>query len=301
MNPEEYGTFFATDLLVADMRRDRSQAAKQGRIGPSSLTCRERVRRIKTGAEITDKVVSTSALIGTYIHEGITEARKAINPNLLFEVNVDITLPNGTVMNGTADEVDIKENSVTDYKTVNGTAYRKRVGADDSHLRQVHLYAWGLMQAGVLQAAPTVRLCYVDRSGADEEPFVYQQDFDPAQILWVEEWLSDVDYAVQNNEEASRDWPVTMCRRFCPYYSGCRPDDIPSLAITVPEVAEAANTYHEAHLQESQAKKIKEGAKELLAGVEGMTREGVTVRWLTVNSDNGAYERIEVKKVRGGE
>jgi hypothetical protein len=32
-----------------------------------------------------------------------------------------------------------------------------------------------------------------------------------------------------------------------------------------------------------------------------MTREGVTVRWLTVNSDKGPYERIEVKKQRGGE
>lgn len=301
MTPEEYGKFFALDLFVHDMRRDRSLAAEQGRIGPSSLTCRERVRRIKTGAEITDKVVSTSSLIGTYIHEGITVARRTINPKLLLDVKVNIELPNGSKMEGTADEVDIDENCVTDYKTVNGVAYRRRVGPDDSHLRQVHLYALGLMQAGVLQPGCTVRLCYIDRSGADEEPFVYQQEYDPAQILWVEEWLSDVDYAIQHGEEANRDWPVTMCRRFCPYYSGCRPDDIPNLAITIPEVAEAANTYHEAHEQESEAKKIKEGAKELLQGVEGMTREGVTVRWLTVNSDKGPYERIEVKKQRGGE
>jgi hypothetical protein len=300
MDSDKYSKLFSTDLLIHDMRRDRSVAAATGRVGPSSLTCRERVRRTMLGHEFTDKVTATSALIGTYIHTGITAARKELNPRLVHDLEIKIKL-NKLEMTGTADEIDLDENSVTDYKTVNDLAYRKRVGPDDAHLRQVHLYALGLIQAGMLKNPPTVRLVYVDRSGKTDEVWTYQQTYDPNQIIWIEEWLADVDYAIQNKEEASKDWPITMCRRFCPYYSACRPDDVPGLAITVPEVAQAANTYHEAHLQETEAKQIKDGAKELLRSVEGMTREGVTVRWLTVNSDNGPYERIEVKKVKGGE
>jgi hypothetical protein len=64
-------------------------------------------------------------------------------------------------------------------------------------------------------------------------------------------------------------------------------------------MATAAHTYFEANKQEAENKKIKEQARVHLDGVNGFTEEGVAVRWITVNKDEGSYDRIEVRKLPG--
>ena len=201
-------------------------------------------------------------------------------------------------MVGHADEIDPEENSVTDFKTVADLNYRRRVGVEAEHLRQVHLYALGLVQAGILRPNPIVRICYVDRSGINAIPFVYQQRFDEQIIAECNEWISDVIYAVRHDEEASKDWPREKCRRFCPYYSTCRSDELSGEALEG-EIAVAAHTYIQAHELEQENKKIKEQARVHLDGANGFTEEGVAVRWITVNKDEGSYERIEVRRLPG--
>lgn len=300
MEANEYAERFWLDLADADGKSERSQQSVSGLIGPSDMVCRERARHITIGTPMTDRNASAAAIMGTFIHKGLEKSRGDLHPHLLHEVAIEIELPNGAVMVGHADEIDPLENSVTDFKTVGDLNYRRRIGVDIAHLRQVHLYALGLVQAEILRPNPIVRICYVDRSGANNVPFVYQQRFDEEIIAGCNDWVSDVIYAVVNKEEASKDWPREMCRRFCPYYSTCRSDELTGEAI-MGEMATAAHTYYEANKQEAENKKIKEQARVHLDGVNGFTEEGVAVRWITVNKDEGSYDRIEVRKLPGWE
>lgn len=300
MEASEYAQQFWLGLASADEQSARSQQAVSGFIGPSDMVCRERARNIVVGTPMTDRNASSAAIIGTFIHQGLERARNATHPHLLQEVEVEIELPNGATILGHADEVDPVENSVTDFKTVGDLAYRRRMGAEESHIRQVHLYALGLVQAGILQPNPIVRLCYIDRSGAENVPFVYQQFFDEDVIRVADDWVTDVIYAVQHNEEASKDWPREMCRRFCPYYQSCRTDELQGEAL-LGETAVAARTYLEAHREEAERRKVKEQARERLVGAEGFTEDGIAVRWVTVQKDESSYDRVDVRLLPGWE
>lgn len=300
MEASEYAAKFWLDLAEADENSARSQQSVSGIIGPSDMVCRERARHIVIGTPMTDRKSNSAAIIGTFIHQGLERGRGERNPHLLHEIDVEIELPNGATMIGHADEVDPEENSVTDFKTVGDLDYRRRVGVELSHLRQVHLYALGLVQAGILKPNPIVRICYIDRSGKHNEPFVYQQRFDDEIIDGVNDWISDVIYAVQHGEEASKDWPREMCRSFCPYYSTCRKEELEGEAL-LGEVAEAARVYMESHKAEKEHSAIKEQAKTYLAGANGFTEDGIAVRWVTVNNDKGSYDRIDVRLLPGWE
>ena len=289
----EWARVFTADLLQYDKQSERSQQSEQGLLGPSDLVCRERARRVTIGAKPDRESGSLAAILGTHIHEGIRKAREALNPNLLHEVEVLITLPSGATMTGHADEVDPVENSVTDFKTVADFHYRKRIGPDENHIRQVTLYALGLMQQGVLMPDPTLRLAYLDRSGRVSEPYVYEFSFDQENVRFSDAFVQDIIYAVKNNEPASRDWPREMCRKFCQFYFSCRTDDFVDGELS-PDAVQAARTYLEAHQAIGENTAVKNGAREALRGVEGSTG-GVSVRWTLVNSANDPFERIDVR------
>jgi hypothetical protein len=298
VDANEYAAKFWLDLAEADENSARSQQSVSGIIGPSDMVCRERARHIVIGTPMTDRKSNSAAIIGTFIHQGLERGRGSRNPHLLHEIDIEIELPNGATMVGHADEIDPEENSVTDFKTVGDLDYRRRIGAELSHLRQVHLYALGLVQAEILKPNPIVRICYIDRSGKHNEPYVYQQRFDEEIINGVDEWISDVIYAVQHNEEASKDWPREMCRSFCPYYSSCRTDELEGEAL-LGEVAQAARVYMESHKLEKEHSAIKDQAKVHLANANGFTEDGIAVRWITVNNEKGSYDRIDVRKLPG--
>lgn len=296
LTPDEWALTFWEDLTAHDYGSDRAEQARSGIIGPSDLVCRERARRIVVEAPITDYPSSMAAILGTYIHDGISKARARQKPHLLHEVTVEIELPNGAVMTGHADEVDPEENSVTDFKTVNDVEWRRKAGPEESHVRQVHLYALGLVQAGILKPNPTVRLAYLDRGGRNDA-YVYSQVFDEEVIAIADSWVSDVIYAVRHGEEAVKDWPREKCRRFCPYYSACRPDDRAGLPIEDADAALAARIYLESHTEAKNLTTLKEQAREKLVGVDGVTEDGLLVRWTTINTDKGTYDRIDVRPV----
>lgn len=291
----EWGKAFTQDLLEADRSSDRSQQAQRGILGPSDLVCRERARLITIGATPDRESGSLAAILGTHIHSGIQEARALVNPHLLHEVEVEIALPSGARMVGHADEVDPVENSVTDFKTVADLAYRMRVGADENHIRQVTLYALGLMQAGVLSENPVLRLAYLDRSGRVAEPWVYEFAFDEENVRYSDAFVQDIIYAVKHGEQASRDWPREMCRRFCQFYYSCRPDDFPDGRITG-EPAQAARVYAEANQEIKHWTSVKEAARTHLDDVEGITDDGIIVRWVEINKEDGPIRRIDVRK-----
>lgn len=291
----EWARVFKQDLFEHDKQSERSQQAESGILGPSDLVCRERARRVTVGSVPDRESASLAAILGTHLHKGIQEARAAVNPQLLHEVEVRITLPSGAQITGHADEVDPVENSVTDFKTVADLGYRERIGPDENHVRQVHLYALGLVQEGILEPNPIVRLAYIDRSGRREEPVVYEMPFDDTNIAYSDAFIEDIIYAVRNGEEAAKDWPREMCRRFCQFYFSCRTDDVPAEPITG-DAATAARVYAEANEAIKAHNTVKEGARENLLGVEGITEDGIVVRWTEIINDNGVSQRIDVRK-----
>lgn len=291
----DWATAFRADLFEYDRGTERSQQAQGGILGPSDLVCRERARRVVIGSIPDRESASLAAVLGTYIHKGIAESRAEVNPALLHEVEVLITLPSGATITGHADEVDVRENSVTDFKTVADIAYRRRIGADENHVRQVHLYALGLVQAGILQENPLVRIAYIDRSGREETPFVVEIPFNEENIRFSEAFIDDIIYAVKHNEQASKDWPREMCRRFCQFYQSCRTDDDPTEPITG-DAALAADVYLASNAVIKAENAVKEGARQQLLGVHGVTESGTVVRWTEIINDDGVTQRIDVRK-----
>lgn len=291
----DWAAAFRADLLEHDRGSERSVQAQSGILGPSDLVCRERARRVTIGAVPDRESASLAAILGTAIHKGIQEARAAVNPRLQHEVEVNITLPSGAAITGHADEVDVDENSVTDFKTVADLAYRRRIGADDNHVRQVHLYALGLVQMGVLKPDPLVRIAYLDRSGREETPLVFEIPFNEEHIRFSDAFVQDIIYAVKHGEESVRDWPREMCRRFCQFYFSCRTDDVPDGRVEG-DAALAARTYVEANDTIKKWTAVKEGARQHLDDVQGVTADGIIVRWVEINKEDGPIRRIDVRK-----
>lgn len=287
-----FGDAFVNGLREADSRSARAEQSAAGVIGPSDLVCRERVRRMLVRSPRTDRVMVMPAVLGTYIHRGVQQARQQQYPNLMHEVTVRIPMPNGLVVTGHADEVDPDENSVTDFKTVSDLAYRRRVGSDPAHWRQVMMYAYGLVDMGVLTSDPLVRLVYIDRAAGGV--WVVQQGFNWSVFKESVSFLDDVLYALTTRETAERDWPTPMCRKFCPFNSACRPEWSDGELIDDSMLVEAVNVYKKVSEESRTLDKVRAEARERLRGVNGRTADGINVRWTVVNKDDGSYERLDV-------
>ena len=224
MDADEFAGHFCFDLNSYELLSPRSRQQDAGRIGVSDLfTCREKVRRIIANHPVTDVPDKTAAIIGTYVHAGVLEARKAARPHLLHEVELHITLPNGFVLLGHADEIDPTEPAVTDLKTKAGLDLIRRAGADEQMRAQRHVYYLGALQAGLVHSDKgVVRNVFIDRSGHDPHPHVEQEPFSMDVVYAAQEWLSDATYAADHGEEAIKDWPRNMCANYCPFYTSCR-------------------------------------------------------------------------------
>ena len=57
------------------------------------------------------------------------------------------------------------------------------------------------------------------------EPIAVEQEaFSWDVVAEASAWLSDVTYAVENNEEAAKDQFYNICKSICPFFSSCRKD-----------------------------------------------------------------------------
>jgi hypothetical protein len=293
MDADEFAGHFAFDLNAFELLSPRSMQQDAGTIGVSDLhTCREKVRRHIVGAPTTDVPDKTAAIIGTYIHAGVLEARKASRPHLLHEVELHITLPNGFKLLGHADEIDPEEPAVTDLKTKAGLDLVRRAGATEQMRAQRHVYYLGALQAGLVSHDKgVVRNVFIDRSGSDPHPHVEQEPFDMNVVYAAQEWLSDAQYAADHGEEASKDWPRPMCENYCPFYTSCRGGE---------DIAEDWLTGHRAEVlaeavaakqRRDEAAAVLEQARAELIGVTGRS-DTHWCRTTTVNAKT-PYDKWE--------
>ena len=300
--------------IVAHMdNSSRSMQADQGRLGPSDIGfCRQKAALMTRGVPVTDSTPKWAAGVGTALHNYIETAIKEMFPDWLVGsidgTRVTATLPSGAEISGHPDIVIPHENTILDIKTVDGFAWIRREGTSQQHKYQRHLYALGLIQAAILDESQPVYVgnIYFDRSGKQAEPLALVEEIDWTLTAEIDAWVSDVIYAVKNNEDASRDIPAAVCERICSHFTACRGAlEIHEGAepITDPELVSAVQMYVEGRDLEKTGKQMRDEAATRLAGINGATPTH-QVRWVEVQPsrveafEKQGYTRLDIRKLR---
>lgn len=307
ITPSDYETLITDALTHFDNFSPRTIQSTEGLLGPSDIGfCRQKAVLTTRQVPATDNPPMWAANVGTAIHAYVEEALKGTFPNWLMgstdRIKVTATLPSGAVISGHPDIVIPYANTVLDIKTVNGFEWTKRTGPNQSHLYQRHLYAMGCIAEGLFDETKPIYVgnVYFDRSGKIPQPLVYVEEYDPALTTEIDSWIQDVIYAVQNNEDSSRDVAAAVCEKICSHFTACRGSlgthDEPNM-IEGEYLTSAVNMYVDGHSLAAQGGRMKEEAVSILYGVNGTT-DTHQIRWVTVNPvEKEPYLRIDVRKL----
>lgn len=307
-------TKIVSDALRGYMdNSSRSQQSAAGILGPSDIGfCRQKAVLMTRGVTSTDTTPKWAAAVGTALHNYIEAALHEQYPDWLFgsidNLRVTAKLPSGSEISGHPDIVVPASNTVLDIKTVDGFEYVKREGTSLNHKYQRHLYALGCAQSGLIDPDKTMYVgnIYFDRSGKEETPLVLIEEFSDSMTSEIDQWVQDVIYAVQNNEDASRDIPAPVCERICSHFAVCRGEleiHEDSDFITHPDLVAAIEMYMDGSGLVKDGDKMKREAKSILYGVNGRT-DKYQVRWVEVGpsrveaTERDGYTRMDIRKVR---
>jgi hypothetical protein len=299
-------------LLVREAIRDhtmdaaRSQQSAARLIGPSEVGgCRAYLARVIADVpfdEMDD--IKFAAFIGTAVGDRLEHAIAATVPGARTQVPVQTRLDSGLMVAGTADVV--LPDQVWDFKTVDGLEAIRRTGPSFKQRVQITIYLLGLIQAGELPPDATWALVYIDRSGKDDIPVVYEGGIDDDIMAAIDQRLEDVIYAVQYDlNSAPRDEPFDWCMKVCPFFYSCRGADqhLVSGLIEDEDTLTAIKLYEQGKAEEKVGKQLADEAKEMLRGRSGSTGT-VELSWTTVPATEiaaytrAAYDRITLKPVK---
>lgn len=307
----------------------RSRQAQRRVIGVSNLGhCRQFLKYMILDQPDTDTVDKTPAFIGTVLGDAIEEQIAKDHPDWLIQTELEFPLPSGGHVKGHSDVIipasaagTVEEweasqagdydgppvylQSVLDGKSKAELETIKKYGQTLQQKYQLHAYARAAIEAGHLDPSKPIMVgnVFFDRSGRDVVPYGIFQVYDESVIYEIDEWVSDVTYAVTHDEEAPRDKPRDFCVRFCPFFTVCRgTEEAPTGLIEDENIIQAVGLYAEGAELESRGKKLKKLAKEGMEGVEGNTGE-YTIRNTYVGPTEIAaftragYTKTEVRKV----
>jgi hypothetical protein len=286
----------------------RTLQSEAGTLGPSDIGfCRQQVTLKLKGVAPTDSTPKWAAACGTAVGEWVEKALKIAYPDWIIgsidHQRVTATLADGTQVSGTPDIIVPSMNAVLDLKTKDGLNAARKYGDSINYKYQRYLYALGAVQAGILDGDKPLYVgnVYLDRSGGEATPYATIELFDPAYQREIEEWVSDVKYAVDNDEEASRDIAPEVCSLICEFYTACRggflPDSDAPEVITAPELVNAASMYDEGRRLAKEGDSLKKEASRLLMGHNGLVGE-YQLRWTEVGaSDVPGYTRQSYQKI----
>lgn len=310
-DPVATASLFEAAITAWSQQRPRTRQTEDRKLGSSDVGfCREYARLLLNGTEFTDSPSTWAADVGTWVHSGVDSALGSVFDKgtwLMGERdNLNVTARIGDwEIPGHPDLIDLSTNTVWDLKTKDGLY---GVSATLSHRYQRALYALGAQQDGLLQAGPIYAgNIYVDRSGKTKTPVVDVEEVTTGLLDEIAVWLEDVRYALDNNEEASKDIVPMVCEKICAFFTVCRAteDWRGSGVIDDPELIEKVTRYYDANLRFSEAKREKSHLKRQLQtdeekeGVAGVTPEHV-VRWTSVppTETTAGYWRLDVRPRR---
>lgn len=307
MSADEYAANLSASLDVYQSMLPRSL---QSELGVSSLGhCHSEALYRLQGVVPTDAPTARKALHGTAIHTLYAKARAAFDPELLIEPELLITMPSGVVIKGHPDEVG--HNEVTDLKTVDAAGdieILRRKGSTEQQRFQRHVYAFGAIQAGLVDEDCITRNVWVDRAGQQDEPFVEQERFDMSVVHAADAWLTDVLYADKHGEEVPKDQHYDWCKSFCEFFTHCRAgSETADYIVSSPEMVTAAEMLYTARAEAKVAASVEDAAKVTLAVLQESAQGDVAafvagdyrVRWTWINSaaaSRGGYWKVMVDK-----
>jgi len=305
VSAEMYDALFGIALTADDMGRDRAVQFQEGILGASdAMSCAQRAVYTITQTSPTNAVKKGQALRGTYLHAGTLAALGDAFPQMVVEPELEVTLPSGLTLRVHPDVIDPDEPSATDLKFVNDLAYARRVGSSDAQKAQTALQYLAAHQNGLVPAEGIVRNLFIDCDDLDQR-HVVQEPFSMEWIDRADEWFQEVAYAVKHGEEARKEWPIPMCRSYCPWFQKCRGESqTPATTITDPDIIRAAQTYRQAKDEIKELEALAAGAaKHLPVGTEGAAG-GLRVRHVWNNPSEpkmskgrAGYWRLEVTPV----
>lgn len=306
-SPKPYLDETADIAAAWDASRPRSLQAE---LGVSELMgCRSAIGFRLMGAWESDVTDTWRAIVGTAMHDWLTETRKAALPHLLFDVD---TTYRGTP--GHPDEVDPKANRVAEWKFPRLSTSLLWQGDDEAFLpkrAQAHAYAAGLIEAGVLPEEDcTVVVAVMPVDGSYADWWTHEEPFDRRLADLGPNRRDEVQGMIDRDEPLPRDKPFAWCEEYCEFFTMCRgrgkaPESEP---ITDPESAAAVRMYGEL-LDEIRPleRRKKELAKEIrgMRGMVGDPAEGVAWR-VTMTEPSGSktvtdFDAVEQQYAERGE
>ena len=310
---ETIGDLVKAAIRVHDMKRPRSVQSATGTLGPSDLGfCRNKAALTLKQVPPSDSKSLWPAVIGTalgeYVEQSLDEAFPLWKMGSTGSRYVEHTFPSGALLGGTPDIVIPPWNMVLDLKTKDGYSWVKREPWSQNYLFQLSTYALALIDAGVLD--PTIPvwigLVFIDRSGGESDPYVVLRELSPGVEDEIDSWITDVAYAVRNDEDAMRDIPASVCEQICEFFTVCRGGTLPMAEaemIDDPTLIGAIDMYVEARRAKKEAEDAMEEAKQMLKGCDGTTGE-----WVVRHTDvpegevpgyaRRAYSKMEIVKQR---
>jgi CRISPR/Cas system-associated exonuclease Cas4 (RecB family) len=275
------------ELLIKALhdKENKRGRSTQVQIGPSELGgCRRKVwYKLNNQPETNDNELKLAAIMGTAIHAAI-EASLADNKDVLLErtveydgmkAHVDCFIP------GTGDVVDWKTVKIKNLSHFPTKQQRW----------QVQTYGYLIDKSG-LGKVQNVNLVAIPRDGDERDILVHSEPYDEAIALEALDWLSAIktsDLAPEPEKDES------YCRFYCKYYDasgemGCTGLKKGNMGNDLPLVEDheaSMNVLHYAQIDEEikALEKKKEGLRENLYGISGVTTTGYEIRWSTIQSN----------------
>jgi hypothetical protein len=274
-------------LVTKDQSRGRST---QVNVGPSEIGgCARRLwYRINRVEETNPNTLRLAAIMGTAIH---TEIEKAMSGQEGIELEVEVEW-NGTM--GHIDCIDVASGAIWDWKTTtkSGLSYFP----SKQYIEQIHIYAYIANKNGYdIKTVGLVALC---RDGNELDIREHSEPYDEQIAL---ESLARLQRIKEMFEPPAPEKEVSFCSKYCPFFGDdCQGKERGGVTdlITNDEVAEAAQQYFDIARSLKDLESRQKALKPLLEGTNGITVEGVVVKWSEVVGRQ-SIDESEVEKLLG--
>jgi Domain of unknown function DUF83 len=283
---------FLKVIIGADDERPRSQ---QTEIGVSQLGgCRRQVWLQLQGTPKTNTTLRLASWMGTAIHDSIERSFKRaiekgdVSANVLIEHRIESAngLPPATV-----DFYDPETKTITDWKSIKlmGIPYFGKL----QQRYQVNTYAYIFNQNGL--PVEFVQLFGIPRDGTENELVdTWIEPYNEATALEALAWLEEVKNA-PFAPEPEKD--ATFCQNYCEYFGsacgGISKEFPAGEPISDPVATQAALDYKSISDQIKELTDKKEAARAALEGVNGVTFDGISVKWSSSTTSVVDKEAIE--------
>lgn len=298
-------------IQAASNYSERSLQAAAFQVGISDLGyCSERTRRMLDG-QVPDDTDVLKAFIGTALGDHTEQALVAINPDLIIQTEVTLTLQGEErtyTIPGHPDIIDPVNGILIDVKSAGGLDVVRRTGPSQSQQFQRHNYCLAAYEQGLFpdHELDDLRVAnlWVDRTGDEQACHVQMEPFSMDVVRNAAEWLDEVIYNYINQQEAPKEPPREVCAVTCGFFKVCRAydTDVEGL-ITDREALAAIEMYVEGLAMARRAESLKKQAKSALKGIEGSTGTHM-LRWTHVNESTipaqtrRGYDKIDIKEVK---